>query len=91
MFHHNGRTIAVVTRCFTSGIRSSDLGVYAAGSDGRYHRVLYREPVWGSLFRSTQSGDAIRVSLQADGDTETSAFTFMISSCFDPVDERPGT
>src|SRR5689334_13234189 len=48
-FENAGHKIAVVMRCFTSGVRSTDFGVYAANREGRYYRVPYREPIWGSF------------------------------------------
>ncbi len=87
-FEHGGRKIAVVMRCFTSGVRSSDFGVYAALPDGRYHRVLYREPLWGSFFRPSQAGDLIAVFLQPmSSHAESVVFTFTISGCYTPQDK----
>jgi hypothetical protein len=87
-FEYEGRKIAVVMRSFTSGVESSDFGVYAATKDGRYHRVLYREMVWGSFFRPAQDRDVIIVLLQPmSSHTEQVAFTFTISGCYDPQDK----
>ena len=87
-FEHAGRKIAVVMRCFTSGVRSSDFGVYAATPGGLYRKIWYREPVWGSFFRPVQDGDLITVRLEPSSpQDEKLAFTFTISGCFDLQDE----
>jgi hypothetical protein len=88
-FEHEGKKIAVVTRSFTSGVQSSDLGVYAAGSDGRYHRVLYREPVWGSFLTPIQKGNLVTVIQEPRHPPQGArdAFAFSITRCFDPQDK----
>jgi hypothetical protein len=63
IFSHGGKEIAVVTRSFTSGVRSSDLGVYAKHG-ACYVRVLYREPIWLSHLNATQDGDTITISTE---------------------------
>ncbi|HZT35143.1 MAG TPA: hypothetical protein VFA15_04420 [Nitrososphaera sp.] len=84
-FEHEGHKIEVVTRCFTSGVRSSDFGVYAPAADGRYHRVLYREPIWGAFFHAVQDGDVINVDLQPQSSGKGKpVFTFTISGCYEP-------
>ena len=75
-------------RSFTSGVESSDFGVYAATKDGRYHRVLYREPVWGGSFHPAQDRDVITVHVQPmSSHTKQMAFTFTISGCYGPQDK----
>lgn len=76
-FVHDGKEVAVVMRSFTSGVRSSDLGVYAKGATG-YMRVLYREPIWGSHLKAMQDGDTITILTDPD---KTVLLTFTISGC----------
>jgi hypothetical protein len=80
MFTHNGKEIAVVTRSFTSGVRSSDLGVYAK-RDAGYVRVLYREPIWMNHLAVTQDGDTITIRTEP---AKRPLLTFTISGSFLP-------